>query len=185
MSPTQLEATYRRILMRAAADAQPSVPAAVEPGQLPTLCDGRHPAGIFPTDFSSLHGAGGYLARMAHFEAASVSAFMQLADELEDLQAPLEFVDQARRYAREEVVHAHAVATLAKKRGAQPPGPKLKPAGLRTLEEVAAENAAEGCVREAFGALVGLYQSVHAAAPDVRGTMALVAKDEISHAAFS
>jgi hypothetical protein len=185
MYPSQLEAIYRRILMRAAADAQPSIPCAAEPAELPTLCDGRHPAGIVPGDFSQLHGAGGYLARMAHFEAASVTAFMHLADELEDLQAPLEYVDQARRFAREEVIHAHSVSVLAKKRGAQPPGPKLKPPPLRTLEEVAAENAAEGCVREAFGALVGLHQSVHAAASDVRLTMKLVAKDEISHAAFS
>jgi hypothetical protein len=138
-----------------------------------------------PGDFSQLHGAGGYLARMAHFEAASVAAFTRLADELEELNAPVELVEQAGRFAREEVIHAHAVAALAKKRGAHPPGPKLKPLPLRTLEQVAAENAAEGCVREAFGALVGMHQSLYATAPDVRTTMKLVARDELTHAAFS
>lgn len=185
MSPSQLEAVFRKILLRVAADTPPSAPCATEPDQLPTLCDGRHPAGIVPRDFSELHGAGGYLARMAHFEAASVTAFVRLAEELNDLQAPLEYVEQAKRAARDEVVHAHAVAMLARKRGASPPSPQLDPPELRTLEEIATENAAEGCVREAFGALVGLYQSVHAGASDVRQTMQLVAKDEISHAAFS
>jgi hypothetical protein len=122
---------------------------------------------------------------MAHFEAASVSAFTHLAEELDELQAPLELVERAKTAAREEVVHAHAVSALARKRGAVAPSVRLKPPPLRTLEEVATENAAEGCVREAFGALVGLYQSVHATAPDVRATMQLVAEDEISHAALS
>lgn len=173
--------------MRVAADAsgEPATPVALEPDHLPTLCDGRHPAGIVPTDFSHLHGAGGYLARMAHFEAASITAFAQLSSELEDLGAPLELVEQARRAAREETVHAHAVGALARARGTVPPDPRLKPPPLRTLEEVAADNAAEGCVREAFGALVGLHQSVHAADPEVRSTMRMVARDEIAHAALS
>ncbi|MBL8949938.1 MAG: hypothetical protein JNK82_04115 [Myxococcaceae bacterium] len=185
MSPDQLRQIFRRILSRVSADALPIAPPSEEPGELPTLCDGRHPAGIMRADFSELHGAGGYLARMAHFEAASVSAFTHLAEELDDLQAPLEYVERAKKAAREEVVHAHAVSALARKRGAVAPSPRLKPPPLRTLEEVATENAAEGCVREAFGALVGLYQSVHATAPDVRATMQLVADDEVSHAALS
>jgi hypothetical protein len=185
MSPDTLRQIFRRILLRVAASDAPGEEPITEPVELPTLCDGRHPAGIVPGDFTKLRGAAGYLARMAHFEAASVTAFMHLADELADLDAPLRFVEQARQAAREEVVHAHAVAALAKARGAVAPPPRLKPPPLRTLEEVAADNAAEGCVREAFGALVGFYQSVHAAAPDVRATMTLVAADEISHAAFS
>jgi hypothetical protein len=185
MSPKNLEAIFRRILLRAAADEQPSAAALSDPDHLPTLCDGRHPAGIVASDFSDLHGAAGYLARMAHYEAASVTAFLHLAQELEDLQAPLELVDQARHAARDETIHAHAVAALARKRGTVPPSPRLQPPPLRTLEEVALDNAAEGCVREAFGALVGLYQSAHATASDVRQTMQLVAKDEIAHAALS
>jgi len=185
MSPDQLRQIFRRILLRVAANDTPVAAATREPAELPTLCDGRHPAGIVRADFSQLRGAGGYLARMAHFEAASVSAFTHLAEELDDLQAPLDFVERAKKAAREEVVHAHAVSALARKRGAVAPSPRLQPPPLRTLEEVATENASEGCVREAFGALVGLYQSVHATAPDVRSTMQLVAEDEISHAALS
>src|SRR5438270_348399 len=43
----------------------------------------------------------------------------------------------------------------------------------------------EGCVREAFGALVGLHQSAHATARDVRAAMGKIAHDEIAHASFS
>ncbi len=185
MSSAELHSLFRKILMRVAVDTPPSTPPTLEPLELPTLCDGRHPAGIVHEDFSALHGSGGYLARMAHFEAASVAAFMHLAAELDDLGAPLNLIEQAKQAARDEVVHAHSVAALAKARGARPPVPRLTPPPLRTLEEVAAENAAEGCVREAFGALVGLYQSVHAKADDVRATMRTVAQDEIAHAALS
>ena len=185
MSSEELHVVFRKILLRVAADAQPSTPPSIEPEKVQTLCDGRHPAGIAPTDFSELRGSGGYLAQMAHFEAASVAAFTHLAAELDDLGAPLNLVEAAKQAARDEVVHAHAVSALAMKRGAKAPVPMLAPPPLRTLEEVAAENAAEGCVREAFGALVGLYQSVHAGASDVRVTMRHVARDEISHAALS
>jgi hypothetical protein len=189
VSPEQLEGIYRRILMGAAAsfaDASPRPPAVVEVSAVPTFCEGRHPAGLVTQPaVQNLTGAGGYLARMAHFEHAAVSAFVQLAAELEEHAAPERFVDTARRAASEEVVHAQTVAALARARGARPPAPRLKAVALRSLEAIALDNAAEGCVREAFGALVGLYQSAHASAPDVREAMKQVARDEVEHAAFS
>ena len=67
MSPAELRQIFRRILLRVAADEAPSQAMADEPVALPTLCDGRHPQGMLPTDLSQLKGAAGYLARMAHF----------------------------------------------------------------------------------------------------------------------
>jgi hypothetical protein len=151
----------------------------------PTLCEGRHPAGRLETDLSGLRGEGGYLARMAHFEAASVAAFLQLADELEAAGAPQGLVKLAEASARDEVKHAQAVGALARKRGAVPPAPRLTPSPPRNVFELALDNAREGCVREAFGALIGLHQATHATSPDVKAAMQKVADDEIAHAAFS
>ena len=55
----------------------------------------------------------------------------------------------------------------------------------RSLVEVAADNAAEGCVRETFGALVATLQARRAADPIVRNAMRSIAIDETRHAALS
>ncbi|HEU5055518.1 MAG TPA: hypothetical protein VFU21_03310, partial [Kofleriaceae bacterium] len=54
--------------------------------------------------------------------------------------------------------------------------------GGRSIGAIAEENAAEGCVREAFGALVATWQAVHAADPVVAAASAMVAPDERRHA---
>jgi len=56
---------------------------------------------------------------------------------------------------------------------------------VRSLEEVAIENAAEGCVRETFGALVGMWQATFAADARVRRAMKGVSRDECRHATLS
>ena len=56
---------------------------------------------------------------------------------------------------------------------------------VRSLEAVAIENAVEGCVREAYGALVATHQAARAADPVVRLAMAPIAVDETRHAALS
>jgi hypothetical protein len=50
---------------------------------------------------------------------------------------------------------------------------------------VAFDNGAEGCVRETFGALVGMWQARFARDPAVRRTMRRIARDEARHAALS
>jgi hypothetical protein len=220
MSPAQLKAVFRRILMGAAAPALLSdcgppcsspqtvttvlladggadcsacatgICTVVDGGPTPlvscgVVCKGRAPAGTIETDLSELNGIGGYLARMAHFEAASVEAFNQLARELVSIAAPARLVEQALQAAHDEVVHAETVSKLARRRGTTPPVPRITMAPRRSIDQLAIDNAAEGCVREAFGALVGLYQSAHAAADDVRIAMAQVAEDEVAHASFS
>jgi hypothetical protein len=149
------------------------------------LCVGRHPNGTLETNLGALDGVGGHLARMAHFEAASVAAFFQIAQELQSQGAPAALISMAKQAARDEIRHATAVGALARKRGVVPPAPKLKAAPPRGVLALALDNAREGCVREAFGALVGLYQAEHATETDVRETMQRVAQDEVAHAAFS
>jgi hypothetical protein len=52
----------------------------------------------------------------------------------------------------------------------------------RSLEEMAIENAVEGCVRETYGALVALWQASHATDPVVAAAMVPMAEDETRHA---
>jgi hypothetical protein len=151
----------------------------------PQFCTGRLPAGRVETDMGTLRGPGGYLARMAHFEAASVAAFNQLAEELEAHGAPRALVDFAKAAAKDEVRHAQAVAALARKRGVRPPAPRVRATPLRSVFELALDNAREGCVREAFGALVGLHQAQHATDVEVKRAMHAIAHDEVTHASFS
>jgi hypothetical protein len=55
----------------------------------------------------------------------------------------------------------------------------------RSLEAIAIENAAEGCVRETWGAVIALWQTNTAADPEVRAVFAQIAKDEARHAALA
>jgi hypothetical protein len=74
---------------------------------------------------------------------------------------------------------------LARRFGGRPPLARAAARPTRSLEDIALHNASEGCVRESFGALVGLWQAERAADPLVRGTLRRVARDELRHAAFS
>ena len=53
------------------------------------------------------------------------------------------------------------------------------------ITHIALENTIEGCVREAFGALVATHQAQHATDPELRAMFAAIAKDETEHAALS
>lgn len=55
----------------------------------------------------------------------------------------------------------------------------------RSLTEVAADNAAEGCIRETYGALVAHVQARQAQDPAVRRVLRRIAADETRHAALS
>ena len=56
---------------------------------------------------------------------------------------------------------------------------------VRSLEAVAIDNAVEGCIRETYGALVGMWQATFAGDPEVRRVMQGIARDESRHAALS
>jgi hypothetical protein len=128
-------------------------------------------------------GVQGWLETAARLEAGSVDAFVRLSRELLAAGAPRELVEGARRAAADEVRHARDVAALAG--GPPPDGGGYGRFELRALDEVALENAVEGCVRETFGALVAMYQAEAAEDPRVRETFRTIAREETAHAALA
>lgn len=150
------------------------------------LCIGRIPAGLTSQSVDQHRSAfGDHLARAAHLEAASVLAFRRLARELFAHGAPRALVEAALRSATDEVRHAELVGELARAHGGEPVEARVDDVALRTLEELALENATEGCVRETYGALVGAYQAEHAGDGALRTAMMTIARDEARHAALS
>jgi hypothetical protein len=149
-------------------------------------CAGRKPVGLLnrgrEVGRSKL---GDYLAGVAHLEAASVVSFERLAQELEAFAAPRGLVDAALAARADEVRHADLIGRLAVAHGGEPIGPEIAPMVPRTLEEIALENAVEGCVRETYGALLGGYQAGHALNRALRTAMLRIAEDEARHAALS
>jgi hypothetical protein len=122
---------------------------------------------------------------MAHLEAASVYAFEVMQAELGRAGAPASLVRAAARAERDERRHAHATARLARRFGGAPVRPRVRPAGRRSLEAMAVENAVEGCVRETFGALLATWQARHAKDATIRRAMTGIARDETRHAALA
>jgi rubrerythrin len=128
---------------------------------------------------------GDYLAGAAELEAASVTAFEFLAGELEAHGAPARLIAAARKSGQEERRHTRSMSALAKRFGGEFNAPRVRPRRPRSLRAMAVENAVEGCVREAFGALVATHQAAHAGDPRVRRAMRRIAADETSHAALA
>lgn len=126
------------------------------------------------------------LARIAYFEAASVDAFDVLSIDLARHGAPRELLADCARVREEEVEHARLAAALATRRGADFVAPRRPDAlPVATLEELARDNAIEGCVRESFSALVATWQSQHAATAELRSFFSRIAYDEASHASLA
>jgi hypothetical protein len=150
------------------------------------ICTGRKPVGLRSRGRDRGESKlGDYLARCAHLEAASVVSFERLASELEAYAAPRPLIDAALAARADEVRHAELVGDLARARGGEPVEPEVAALSLRSLEEIALENAVEGCVRETYGALVGGYQAEHASDPQLGAGMAELAEDEGRHAALA
>ncbi len=144
-----------------------------------------HPRGRAPQGFEASGFALGSFADAAHYEAASVAAFYQLAGDLRAHGAPEELVVRAELAAADEARHAeimHALACRYEGAGAMAPSAGSAPRRPRPLLEIALENVREGCVREAFAALETLHQAQNAGAPEVRAALAPVATDELAHA---
>jgi hypothetical protein len=145
---------------------------------------GRRPVSLQTAGRSSSKNAVGVLfAEAARLEAASVAAFRILRRELRDHRAPAPFLRDASRAAADEIAHTRTTAALAARYGAEALRPRTSAAPpTRTLEEVALENAIEGCVRETCGVLVARWQAAHAADPVIRRAMDRIAEDETRHA---
>jgi hypothetical protein len=145
--------------------------------------DGRRPEGLRE---AWQQGAGCELgalyAHVAWLEAASVPAFLRLADELTAHGAPEALVKSARRAAGDEVRHTRALQALARRHGASMPEVDIPPFQPRSLEAMCTENAIEGCVRETFGALVTGWQARTAGDAEVRRALGPISRDELRHA---
>jgi hypothetical protein len=155
------------------------------------MCDtclgtGRRPAGLArPRSVESQTLLGAHFARAAHLEAASVHAFEQLHSELVAHGAPASLRSGAIQAARDEKRHAQTVADLAGRYGGATSPVRIRRPRARSLEQLAVENAVEGCVRETAGALLAEWQSRHASDPGVRSCMKRIAADEARHAALA
>lgn len=147
----------------------------------PESC-GRRPAGWAPAARGGRVALGEHLARCAELEHASVFAFLRLARELDELGAPRALSAAARRAAMDEIRHTALMSGLARALGAIPPPVEVATAAGRSTGDIAEENAAEGCVREAYGALVATWQAAHASDPLVAAAQSIIAPDERGHA---
>lgn len=146
---------------------------------------GRRPAGLELCSLPERDALAAHFARSAELEAASVHAFDTLIAELRAHGAPAPLLDRAARAGRDEVRHARDVARLARSFGGRVRRPRVARVAPRSLEEVALENAVEGCVRETYGALIAAHQSRCAGNRRVRALYARIARDETRHAALS
>jgi hypothetical protein len=151
---------------------------------------GRRPAGLVAASASDTSGAsdrlsasGAWWAQVARLEAGSIVAFAALEAELGAHGAPRALCDAARRAAADEVRHAALAGALARSRGVAPLPAVIDLSEIRTLEEIARDNAVEGCVRETYGAACAAWQAADPRAdPDCRAALAHIAADERRHA---
>ncbi|MGH1347877.1 MAG: ferritin-like domain-containing protein [Nannocystales bacterium] len=157
----------------------------VEEGE-PGCSVGRLPRGYCRNNVRrGVSPVGRALVAVAEMEAAAVPAFEQLGRELRAHGAPTPFVGEAERARLDEVRHARTMARLARRHGGLPRAPRVRRMPLKDMVSVVAENAAEGCVRETFGALVAHAQARRAQDPALRHAMRTIARDETRHARLS
>jgi rubrerythrin len=143
------------------------------------FCTGRRPQGHHEAE-QSVVSVGTWLAVHAHLEQASVRAFEELAQWLEGRDAPSELVSRCRAAAADEVVHAHWMTRLARECGTTVEPCRADPPSDDLLA-VALHNAVEGCVHEAFAAIVARLQAQRADAPEHRAAFERIANDELQH----
>jgi hypothetical protein len=146
---------------------------------------GRPPRGFSARRGSAPNAAAEKLAQMAQFESASVEAFHALDADLVRLGAPRNLLRAVRAAAKDEIRHARVVGRAAERFGARVPRTRVAPVPRRSLEQLAVDNAEEGCVKETFGAALASIQAARASDPPVRRMMRGIARDELAHAALA
>jgi len=148
-------------------------------------CMGRRPDGLLEPESRRANPLADYYASVAHLEQAAVMAFEVIERELEGFGAPQQLRERARRARTDEIRHASRMAEFAERLGGVVPCTHAAPPGERSLLAAALENAVEGCVREAWGALSAHYQSAAAQDPEARQVWREIAADESDHAELS
>lgn len=128
---------------------------------------------------------GQWLAQSAWFEGVAADAFDRLANELLLLQAPADLIDRSRQNGIDEQEHHRVMCLLAEREGVTPASVQSGSHTMRSLAEIAIENAGEGCVRETLGALVMQWQGLHAETAELREVFSKIAQEETAHAQWS
>jgi hypothetical protein len=150
----------------------------------PECIGGRRPLGHVEPTLAPQDSTTRWLIGGAHLEAASVTAFEQLADDLARWGAPTELIGRCRDAAQDERDHARLMTTLAEARGAIVPPLEVLDQS-RGLFETALHNAVEGCVTETWSALLACHQAACAEDAELRRVYAKIAIDETRHAELS
>jgi hypothetical protein len=147
---------------------------------------GRRPDGLTAFAASAaLDPVADFFAMAAYLEEASVHAFRIMRRELDALGAPEDLLEAATRAEADEVKHTRMTQDIARANGGSLRPVRVKKNGHRCLEEIALENAVEGCVRETYGALLAMWQAEHASDASIARAMKEIAVDETRHAALS
>lgn len=146
---------------------------------------GRPPRGFVARPAFAPNAVAERLAQMTQLEAASVDAFHALHADLLRHGAPAGLRRAVLAAADDEVRHARATRREAERFGASVPFTPSPAARPRSLEELAIENAEEGCVNETFGAALAALQAERATDLRVRRMMTVIAREELGHAALS
>ena len=149
-----------------------------------SMGSGRRPLGFRPHDRSGSPVAA-FFALMVELEDASVPAFEALSADLARHGAPQSLVRRARKAARDEVRHTKMAVALARRHGGAVRRAEVPVLAPRSLEEMALENAVEGCVNETYGAVLATWAAARALDPRTRAAMAIVARDETEHSALA
>lgn len=169
--------------------AQPYDPVDAGPGVYICVCGSGVPGGRNPHGLElgarSVETLGDFFAAAAESEAASVDGFEILEAELAAHGAPARLLRASRRAAMDERRHAAAMTELAVARGAVPRATPVKRGAVRSLEEIAMENAVVGCVIETYSAAVAEWQAEHAEDDGIAGVMGAIARDEARHSALA
>jgi hypothetical protein len=145
----------------------------------PGFCTGRRPQGHHEAELAVVS-KGTWFAVHAHLERASVTAFTELAAWLEQHGAPTSLIERCTSAAADEVVHGELMTKLARAHAGTVPDCVSEPAS-DAIFDVAVHNAVEGCVHEAFAAIVAQYQATVAPEEDLRAVFQSIASDELRH----
>ena len=155
-----------------------------------TMCAHEHPRGRTPEGLVSrpvepADTEARFYATAAHLEAASVVAFERLARDLAAREAPAALVTAALDAAEDEKRHAEAMRRLGARHGVTETPVEVRAIAERSTLAIAIENAVEGCVNEAFAAVLCDYQAAAALDPALAAAMRTIADEEHRHAALA
>jgi hypothetical protein len=108
-------------------------------------------------------------------EHASITAFVELAEQLGHHGAPAALVDRCRQAAADEARHVELLVGLGAPRPTETPAPTRE----ASLLAIALHNAVEGCVMETWAALLAADQAQRAPEPPVATRRALGLPDSL------